>query len=512
MRYIGPFFRMNSLSSNDISGQLFHLSKEAIKTIVLNSKCGITTSFRSSKKSSNTDISILNNFSPLICLYRKSSPVFIHNKTSHGFDEDTFKKDILPATNALMTLSILELSNYYSNYNKGRHRAESLDGAYKHLAKEQLDFYYENLRNSEGVFVEKKNLSEGNSKGYNLIDKDKKFNFSDQAFMMNAYYLYSLYNPDDPISDDYKNFSIQILEMFYDFKDALYNLSFEEGCKILLAFNVFYEYSKEEKCKNLIIDFADFLINKFDEKDYYVSALDSCSLFAIALNDSYKHTDIISFNDKYEEILDKLEELYDSEKGIFLKLTDKKEIKYSSLEICFYFLAILLHSRNSENQLEHKNMISSLYKKYFINSHIILSWPEAPTLDETERYRGLSLKSDDMLDESFFRMPNLPSPESSGMAPIFTKSVTYSRKKDSFTRSKDTFDSSKNMLIFFLLIYYLDDDVLKEMNFKDEINLSAVSERKSVVKTSEDIENEDIVASDENNTIEQISDEIKEQE
>ena len=226
MRYIGPFFRMNSLSQNDISGQLFHLSKEAIKTIVLNSKCGITTSFRSSKKSSNNDISILNNFSPLICLYRKSSPVFIHNKTSHGFDEDTFKKDIIPATNALMTLSILELSNYYSNYNKGSRRSDSLENAYKHLAKEQLSFYYENLRNSEGVFVEKKNLSEGNSKGYNLIDKDKKFNFSDQAFMMNAYYLYSLYNPDDPISDDYRNFSLQILEMFDDFKDALYNLSF----------------------------------------------------------------------------------------------------------------------------------------------------------------------------------------------------------------------------------------------------------------------------------------------
>ena len=504
MRYIGPFFRMNSLSQNDISGQLFHLSKEAIKTIVLNSKCGITTSFRSSKKSSNNDISILNNFSPLICLYRKSSPVFIHNKTSHGFDEDTFKKDIIPATNALMTLSILELSNYYSNYNKGTRRSDSLENAYKHLAKEQLSFYYENLRNSEGVFVEKKNLSEGTSKGYNLIDKDKKFNFSDQAFMMNAYYLYSLYNPDDSISDDYRNFSLQILEMFDDFKDALYNLSFEEGCKILLAFNVFYEFSNEEKCKNLIIDLSDFLTNKFDEKDYYVSALDSCSLFAIALNDSYKHTNIISFNEKSEEILYKLEGLYDSEKGIFLKLTDKKEVKYSSFEICFYFLAILLHSRSSDNQLEHKNMISNLYRKYFINSNLILSWPEAPTLDETERYRGLSLKSADMLDESFFRMPNLPTPESSGMAPIFTKSITYSKKKNSFSRSKDTFDSSKNMLIFFILIHYLNNDVINEMNFKDEINLSPVREEEPITIT------EDILDSDKDDIIEEALDETKE--
>lgn len=479
---------MNSLSQRDISGQLFHLSKEAIKTIVLNSKCGITTSFRSSKKSSINDISILTNFSPLICLYRKSSPAFIHSKTSHGFDEDSFKKDIVPVTNALMTLNLLELSDYYSNYNRVENKIDSLEKAYNRLSKEQLEFFHENLRNSEGVFVEKKNISEGNAKGYNLIDKDKKFNFSDQAFMMNAYYLYSQYNPDDSISDDYKSFSIQILDMFEDFKEALYNISFEEGCKILLAFNVFYDFSKEEKCKNLIIDLGDFLINKFDEKDYYVNSLESCCLFAISLQDSYIHTDIITFSEKADDIISKLEGLYDSEKGVFLKLTDKKEVKYSSLEICSYFLAILLHSRNSDSTLEHKNMISSLYRKYFINSNIILSWPDAPTLDELERYRGLSLKSDDMLEESFFRMPNLPTPDSSGMAPVFTKSITYSKKKDSFTRTKDTFDSNKNMLIFFLLIHYLKDDVLDEMDFKDELNLAPTLDR-NIVSEDEDILN-----------------------
>ena len=170
----------------------------------------------------------------------------------------------------------------------------------------------------------------------------------------------------------------------------------------------------------------------------------------------------------------------------------------------FLLLAILLHSRSSDNQLEHKNMISNLYRKYFINSNLILSWPEAPTLDETERYRGLSLKSADMLDESFFRMPNLPTPESSGMAPIFTKSITYSKKKNSFSRSKDTFDSSKNMLIFFVLIHYLNDDVINEMNFKDDINLSPIREEEPITVT------EDILDSDKDDIIEEIPDETKE--
>lgn len=496
MRYIGPFFRMNSLSEKDICGQLFYLSKEAIKTIVLNSKCGIISSYRASKKSSsNNDISILNNFSPLICLYRKASPIFIHSKTSHGFDESTFKKEITPSTNALMTLCLLELSDYYSHYTNKARNVTSLEKSYKFLAKEQLEFYSEHLRNSEGLFVEKKNISEGNSKGYNLVEKDKKFNFSDQAFMMNAYYLYSIYNPEDSVSEEYRNFSLQILEMFFDFKDALYNISFDEGCKILLAFNVFYSYSENEKCKSLITDISDFLINKFEEKDYYISSLDSCSLLAISLLDSYKHTNIITFKEKSSEIFSKLEGLYDEEKGIFLKLSDKKDFKYSSLEICFYFLAILLNTRERDLMQENKSIISNLYKKYFINSTLVTSWPEAPTLDEVERYRGLSLRSNDMLDESFFRMPNLPSPENSGIAPIFSKNITYSRKKDVFSKSRDSFDSNKNLLIFFSLIHYFKDDILQEMSFDPELNLIPNSLR--VSDELEDIEHSDSI--DENN-------------
>lgn len=469
MKYIGPFFRMNSLSSSDIEGQLFYLSREALKTIVLNSKCGIQYSYRSSKKSShhNDNISTFDKFSPLICLYRKSSPYLIHSKSSKSFDEASFKKDISPTTNALMTMSLLELVNYYSNYTRNNRNVDSLKDIYNVLAKEQLDFYYGNLRNSEGVFVEKKNISENGSKGFNLINRDKKLNFVDQSFMMCAYYLYYFNNSDDPSASEYREFSLEILTMFINFKEALYNSSFDDACKILFSFNIFYKFSKEEDAKSLIIDLSDFLISKFNEKDYYTDSLEDCALFALTLTDSYKNTKIISFKEKSNEIYAKLENLYDDSKGIFLKLTDKKEFKYSSTEICLYFLALLTHSKDVDNVFEYKNMLSTLYRKYFISSGLILSWPEAPTLDESERYRGLSLHSDDMLDESYFRMPNLPSPESSGMAPIFSKSITYSRKKDEFSKVKETFDSEKNLFIFFSFIHYFMDDIVNEMNFSN---------------------------------------------
>jgi len=492
LRYIGPFFRMNSLSQNEISGQLFYLSKESVKTLVLNSKCGLLAQIRSSKKSSINDISILNNFSPLLCLYRKASPMFIHSKTSHGFDESSFRKEINPSTNAFMTLSLLELSDYYSNYSDDYRNVVSLEKPYLYLAKEQLKFYSENMRNDEGLFVSKKNTSEANSKGYSLINKDDKFKFSDQAFMMNAYFLYSHFNKNDAESSEYCKFSNEILSLFIDYKDALYDLSFSENIQILLALNIYYKYSKNHAAKELIIDLGDFLINKFEEKDYYIDSLDDCSLFSICLMESYKHTNIISFKDSYKEITDKLISLYNSDKNMFMKISDKKEVKYSCLEINFYLLCLLMYSELEEDKTtELKPILSAFYRKFYVNSGFLTSWPDAPTLDEVERYKNLSLRADDMLDETYFRMPMLTSPKSSGIASVFIKNLTYSKKKDTFTASKLSFDSNKNMFSFYLIIYLLKDKIKSLMGFglsntineKNKFN-NTESEKDSVNKKS----------------------------
>lgn len=475
MRYIGPFFRMNSLSTKEISGQLFHLSKESIKTLVLNSKCGLLAQVRTSKKSSINDISILNSFSPLLCLYRKASPLFIHSKSSQGFDEATFKKEINPSTGAFMTLCLLELGEYYSHYNKGNRNIASLEKPFKYLAKEQLQFYSENLRNNEGLFVDKKNISDGNSKGYSLVDKDGKFKFSDQAFMMDAYLLYSHYNDSDQISEEYNKFSHEILDMFKNYKSALYDLSFNEALLVFFALNIFYKYSSDSDAKKLILDLGDFLITKFQEKDYYLDSIDDCALFSICLMEAYKHTDIISFKEIAKEINEKLISLYDSEKNIFVKLSDKKESKYSCLEVNSYLLCMLMYSLQEDKPAELRSIISGIYRKFFVNGGLLTSWPEAPTLDEIERYKKLSLRSDDMLDETYFRMPVLPTPKSTGLAPVFVKSLTYSKRKDSLSAKRSSFDSNKNMFNFFLIIYLLKDMVEDFMEFTTSLNSEEAS-------------------------------------
>ena len=519
LRYIGPFFRMNSLSEKEINGQLFYLSKEAVKTIVLNSRCGLVSQIKKyNKLSSSIDITTNSNFSPLLCVYRKASPTFIHSKNSNGFDEETFKKEINPSTNALMSLCLLELLDYYRSFENIDKSIYSINEIYKNLAKDQLDFYSTHLRNREGVFVDKKNILENNAKNFNLVDKDKKFKFSDQAFMMIAYYLYSIKNPNDESSDLYKEFSEQILRMFCDFKDQIYDCSLDEICKILLSLNILYSYNDNNaELKDLIIDLADYAMCKFDEKDYYINSLDTASLCSIVLTLSYKHTKILTFSEKTTEIINRLYTLYDEDKGAFYKLSSKKEIKYSCFDITFYILAFIIYQNIISNSNEYRMMISTIYKKFIINSGLITSWPEAPTLDDYERYRGFSLNSKDMVDESYFRMPNIPTPDSTGVAPIFNKYITYNKRKDSFSISKNTFDSYRNFLNFFLLIHLFKDEYMDELGLLEDSMLSTSEVRSSqeesinnVTKSSDSITTTEKIIETQDNTSTEVVDIVPE--
>ena len=451
-------------------------------------------------------------------MYRKASPTFIHSKNSNGFDEETFKKEINPSTNALMSLCLLELLDYYRSFENIDKSIYSINEIYKNLAKDQLDFYSTHLRNREGVFVDKKNILENNAKNFNLVDKDKKFKFSDQAFMMIAYYLYSIKNPNDESSDLYKEFSEQILRMFCDFKDQIYDCSLDEICKVLLSLNILYSYNDNNaELKDLIIDLADYAMCKFDEKDYYINSLDTASLCSIVLTLSYKHTKILTFSEKTTEIINRLYTLYDEDKGAFYKLSSKKEIKYSCFDITFYILAFIIYQNIISNSNEYRMMISTIYKKFIINSGLITSWPEAPTLDDYERYRGFSLNSKDMVDESYFRMPNIPTPDSTGVAPIFNKYITYNKRKDSFSISKNTFDSYRNFLNFFLLIHLFKDEYMDELGLLEDSMLSTSEVRSSqeesintVIESSDSITTTEKIIETQDNTSTEVVDIVPE--
>ena len=95
-----------------------------------------------------------------------------------------------------------------------------------------------------------------------------------------------------------------------------------------------------------------------------------------------------------------------------------------------------------------------IFKHQILDSGIILSWPDSPSLDDAEHYRNFSLKSEDLLQDDDFRMPAIPTPDNNELASVFIKSVVYNKRKESFKQSSSSFDSSKNMFIFFLSTFF----------------------------------------------------------
>jgi len=462
LNFLGPFLRINTLNKNNIKNQFFYLSKQSLKDIVFDSRCGIYIPAHDlrSKSFSKIDINTINLNSPLLCIYKKADAKLKLKEGRLSWNESKVKKEITVNGNAFMTLSLLELADYYSNFKDVDDNKYAIRSVHLNLCKEQLEFYASHFRNKDGLFVDKKDLTDPMHQEFNFEDKNNKFKFSDQAFMMAAYYKYSSFDKDkaydkEKQEPEYEKFSQDILNMFTQYKDEIYNVSFEELNKICLALNIFYKYSGSEKCKTLLLDFLDLLIDHYNAKPTLIinAKLDlSCMLFINCML-MYNNTSLLKFKDTSDDLYEKLSKLYDSEKGVLLKESADKEISYTSDELMLYMYSLILYSDFNKVE-DNSRMLQDIFKHQILDSGLVLSWPDSPSLDNAEHYRNFSLKSEDLIQDVDFRMPEVPTPENNELASIFIKDVVYNKRKQTFKQGKLSFDSSKNMFIFFLTIFF----------------------------------------------------------
>lgn len=452
MKYIGPFLRLNNLDETNIKNQLFHLSKESIKHVSFYSKCGILLNAQELKVKDYGVCSLKHPY-PMLSIYRKASPKLKNINNNYYWSGEKVKKDILISSNAFMTLALLELSDYYFNFKNLDEEKYNFSNMYKALAKKQLQFYATHMRNDEGVFVDKKDVSETPLKDLKLEINDPDFNFSDQALLMCAFYKSSL---DDPKSDTdaYKDFSLDILNMLAEFKDELYSASLEDLVKTTLALNIFYSYSKEKSAKLLLIDLFELLYEKYFCHFNISSSikLEYLCLYYINSFLLYKNTLFLRYKDIQDKLFIEILNFYNNELGMFIKSNDKKPFNYTSLDICLYISCILIDCCEKEDT-KNTIVLTNIFKKQIIESGIILSWPEAPNLDDIERYTNFSLSSEDLLDEKNFKLSSIISPDICELAPVFIRSMKYDEKKNVFKQGKSSFYSDRNMPIFFTFIY-----------------------------------------------------------
>lgn len=456
---MGPFLRINSLTEENIKNQLFHLSKEAMKHIVLHTGGGLTTSRKDFKIKDlhQSELSLIKGSYPLICIYKKADPK-INADSKFLWDIKKLKKEVLIPANAFMSLALLELSDYYSKFKDVDESKYSYCGLYSKLTKRQLQFYYSYLRDEDGVFVDKVNITDEDENDLKFENKHTEFRFSDQSFLMAAFYKASLYENKD--SEEFKNFSLDILNMFKHYNDELYSLNMDEIIKLALGFNIMYEYYKDEDVKCILLDLLELIQENYEEymvlrKKRKFENQCLCSLNYILF---YKNTGILKFKDLFNNIYKGILNLYNEDLSLFIKDIDKDKTTYSAEEINLYIISLLIYSRffteeNSNSESNENRILVNVFKKQLVESGIILSWPEAPSLDDKERYSNFSLNSEDLLDEDNFKMNSISTPESIELSPVFSKEIRFSERKGMFKTPKDSFYSEKNMFIFFLYIF-----------------------------------------------------------
>lgn len=470
MKFIGPFLKINSLSKENVLHQLFYLSKESIHNIVFESKCGITIPIHElNKHLSKIDSSSIKNFSPIISIYKKCSSKLTIENERLVWNTEKSKKDLIIASNGFMTLALLELCNYYKEIKEFDKEKALLEKLYISLSKLQLDFYASNLRNTQGLFIDKKHTSDLYATKLDLKEKNSSYKFSDQALLMCAYFNISkikvLNNEDkaadktdssniDKESSQYKDFAYDILDMLIEYREKIYTLTFSEKLKTCLYLNIFFVYSKDTKCQGLIFDIYDMLLHDYKNNliiakyDYILNN----SLLAIISMLMYSSFNFIKAKDFAESIVSELISLYDENLCIFNKTSFGKTIEYSCDEILSYVYVLYLYSYLFDDK-DVENILESLFKKSIVNSGLIPTWPQAPNLNSYERYKHFSKKSEDLLEDSHFRLSTVPTPEEREVAAVFLKRLYINTKKFEFKTSKFTFDSSKNMYIFFMNIF-----------------------------------------------------------
>ncbi|EDS78185.1 conserved hypothetical protein [Clostridium botulinum C str. Eklund] len=451
LRYIGPFLRMNKLSIDQIQSQLFHLSKESIKSLVLSSKFGIVIDHKklNLKNLPRTDINTLKSISPLLCVYKKSSAKLKNKNNKLCWDDGKQKKDINVFSNGYMTLSLLELVDYYKAFKDIDEKKYNMSILYTEIARNQLEFFVSHMRDESGLFVDKKDSTDPLTGKIQLKPKNKTFRFSEQALLMNAFYKCSTFLEGD-MKNAFNTFALDILRMFFDFKDELYNISFSEKCNLCFNLNVFYTYSEMEEVKPLILDIFDLIYEEYDT--LLNNSITDTSLMYLNSIMLFKHTNMFKFKKISDKFLESLLEYYNEDLGIFVKESEDKDLKFSSDEIVLYLTSLLYNS--SSNDVDEK-IISNIFKYQLVDSGVLLSWPDIPTLDDVEHYKNFDPKPENLLDDQYFKMANIQTPELAELAPVFIKNVTFSRSNNTFKASKSTFDSRKNFNLFFLILHLL---------------------------------------------------------
>lgn len=243
-------------------------------------------------------------------------------------------------------------------------------------------FSNNNLRNSEGFFIEKENLSQ-DSNEFDLKEKNNKIDWEDQVYMLWAYAkLYetlmdNTFKRYTSLSNAsiFKDYAFDIINILKNNEQEIINLntaSFSAlTSSIIEALNIL---DKEKEHLGFVLSLCDELYTREKKKGFMLSnrylnrAASLASHFKSieALTNGFEYTNLDLFLNTSEKIYNNLNAIWDDSIGLF-KLDKNHTIKYSSKSISYVLKSLNKLSRVT-NSLQVKESINNQLTSFFDSS------------------------------------------------------------------------------------------------------------------------------------------------
>lgn len=452
--HLGKFLKLNSLEYPLIEYQLFNFSKESLKQILLSSKCGEIINGKEFKdKPPNTDLLNTKHIYPLACLYKKAKPKIKSEKNIYYWKPEKIKKNVDILSNAYMTLSVLNLAEYYEKIIYDEKKRNDIVKFYVSCAKCQLNYYLNNFRNELGLFVNKIALSDNENKNYNTTFStcDSSFEFSSQAYLMVCFCKCSILLKDtSPYKLPFLNFSKEIENMFIEFKNDILNYHNKKSIELLQAFTLYINMNnnKDTPIINLSLDIIENLFSKYSLSS--ISTYDKFLLYNVLIK--LRSTILNQNNDAFSEQKKLISEYIWDLDEIFLDKNLYKNEIIDTYDIIAYELYLLKVNK-------HESL--KFYNDVLIPSKIFSSFPNIPKNYESEKYFQFNHKTENIIPDKYFKPSSYKTMNECDLTPIICKNIRFLQDKNKFSKPKIKFDSKINMRLIYLMISTLKNTIIK---------------------------------------------------
>lgn len=452
--HLGNYLKLSSLNSPIVEYQLFNFSKESLKQIFLNSKCGEIINGKEFKdKPSNSDLVGTKNIYPLICLYKKAKPKIKTQKNILNWKDHKIKKKIDILSNAYMSLSLLILAEYYNEIIKDEKKRREIVKFYVSSVKCQLKYYIHNFRNEIGLFVNKYGKKCENKKDFTQTfeSSDNKIDFSAQAYLMICFLKCSnMLKDTSPYKIPFLNFSYEIEKMFIDFKDDILNSPPKKLVELISAFQLYLNLkdTPNENFLNLLFEISEILLQKISLSSigtYEKIILEKTFSYLKSYINNKNLTSFEYINNLISEYLWEFQDFLNNKNFEITEILNAKDLIAYQVYLCE----------------TNKQKSNDFYNETFLTSKIFTCFPNIPKKYESEKYFHFEHKEQNIIPDKFFKPNSYKTMDETNLTPIICKNLYFLQEKNKFSKPKQKFDSSINMKLIFFILSNLKNTIIK---------------------------------------------------